>query len=55
MSRECVRVRGRIYKAHRNVLINILRRGLPKQVVEIIEKWVAKRSRVEVWICESEE
>jgi len=55
MSRECVRASGRVYKARKNVLINILRRGLPKQVVEVIEKWVVKRSRVEVWICESEE
>mgnify|MGYP001772502718 CR=1 FL=1 len=55
MARQCVRASGRVYKARKNVLLNILRRGLPRAVVEFLERLAEGRRRVEVWICESED
>jgi len=55
MARQCVSARGRVYKARKNVLLNILRRGLPRAVVEFLERLAEGRRRVEVWICESED
>jgi len=54
MSKQCVQARARVYKSRWNIIIEVLKRGLPKPVKQILTEWGEMRKRVELWICEED-
>jgi len=51
---KCIHARGRMYRAGRNVFLNLLLRTLPKPIADILKKWAAEKRQAEVWICTEE-
>jgi len=54
MSRGCAKARGRLTRFGHNILVNILRRGLPRPIKDVLIEWAEKGKRVELWICEED-
>jgi len=54
MSSKCVKTEGRMYRTKRNIILNVLLRGLPKPLADVLKKWAEEKRRVEMWICTEE-
>jgi len=54
MSRGCIKARGRLYRFRRNVILNVLLKGLPRPMADLLKAWAERRKTVEIWMCEED-